>query len=638
MNGESRRKNVSLFGEKEDAFQTEEELRKEIVSRETILSGTNFAKLYRLFRNGGLKRFESAYNAYYVLCHNKYEASEKAIKKKYKSVPEHPHEWASDKKKTHKKNFWGFSLATMNFTHALSQGVKKTYRKFVSTIGKIARIPANLDSSHKAFRILKRLFSGAVLPLFAAAIIAYTAFAVASGVNRDYAVGVYVDGEYVGCTENVNEVLSIKRTYEKKLTERFGAQAVLKCNIDFVPEKADKDRVILPGDTSIFDGYLQNYIKDGYGLYIDGKLAAVTDTEIWLKSAVDDFLEEQKRSFFNYYSVNAAGEDEILLNNNITIISDKYPSDFFLSRTEIRELFSLPVFSDEDDDSIKERHLHFIDWENFERRASEKVSFNYSIDYNNVLGAQNGDGGGNGVVSAMAPSGGENVSVDIVFARNEVEKIAIPYETVTVDDPNMRKGLRRLKTPGENGEKTVTSRVTYMKGKKVKVEVIGEEITKEPVNKIVRVGTREPVEGEEDAYLPTGTYIYPYKGRITSLYGWRVFGGSYNFHQGLDICGPKGDPVVAADAGEVIDVGVTRGYGNYVLIRHDEDTVTRYAHCDEILVEVGDSVAQGSQIATLGSTGNATGVHVHFEIIINGSTVDPLPYMAGEQLEILYNY
>ncbi|MBP5245513.1 MAG: M23 family metallopeptidase [Clostridia bacterium] len=104
------------------------------------------------------------------------------------------------------------------------------------------------------------------------------------------------------------------------------------------------------------------------------------------------------------------------------------------------------------------------------------------------------------------------------------------------------------------------------------------------------------------------------------------------------MCGTRGDPVVAADAGEVIDVGVTRGYGNYVLIRHDEDTVTRYAHCDTITVEVGDSVAQGSQIATLGSTGNATGVHVHFEIIINGSTVDPLPYMSGPQLEILYNY
>ncbi len=609
----------------------------EIVSRETILSGTNFIKLYKLFREGGVKRFESAFNAYYVLCHNKYEASEKAIKKKYESVPEHPHEWSSDKKTTHKTNFWSMSLATMNFTSSLAQGVRKAYRKITSPIRKIARIPMNMDSSHKAARALARFAKSVVLPLVAAGVIAYAAYAVASDVSHDYAIGVYIDGEYVGCTENVNDVLSIKRTYEKSLTERFGAQAVLKCDIEFVPEKFNKDRVILPGDTSIFDGYLQNYIKDGYGLYIDGKLAAVTESETWLKTAVDDFLDAQKRSFFNYYSVNAVGEDEILLNNNITIISDKYPRDFFLSRSEIRELFSLPLFSADDEKQIKE-HLHFINWDDFEKRANERVNFNYSIDYTNVLGTGGGTSEDGSVVSAMAPSGGENVSVDLVFVRTEVEKIDIPYETKLVDDPSMRRGLRRLKTPGEDGVKEVTSRVTYMKGKKVKVEVIGEEITKEPVSKVVRVGTREPVEGEEDDYLPTGTYIYPYKGRITSLYGWRVLGGSNNFHQGLDICGTRGDPVVAADAGEVIDVGVTRGYGNYVLIRHDEDTVTRYAHCDTITVEVGDSVAQGSQIATLGSTGNATGVHVHFEIIINGSTVDPLPYMSGPQLEILYNY
>ena len=108
-----------------------------------------------------------------------------------------------------------------------------------------------------------------------------------------------------------------------------------------------------------------------------------------------------------------------------------------------------------------------------------------------------------------------------------------------------------------------------------------------------------------------------------------MLGGQNNFHQGLDICGTRGDPVVAADGGEVIEVGFTSGYGLYCKIRHNEDIVTRYAHCDSIDVEVGDLVGQGFQIGTLGDTGNATGVHVHFEIIDNGVTVDPLPYMTG---------
>ena len=144
----------------------------------------------------------------------------------------------------------------------------------------------------------------------------------------------------------------------------------------------------------------------------------------------------------------------------------------------------------------------------------------------------------------------------------------------------------------------------------------------------MRVGTKTLTE-EERALIPTGTYIYPYEGMITSTFGWRVLDGQNNFHQGLDIYGHRGDTVVAADGGEVIEVGYTYGYGNYCKIQHNEDIVTRYAHCDTINVQVGDLVGQGFPIATLGDTGNATGVHVHFEIIKNGVTVDPLPYMNG---------
>ena len=128
--------------------------------------------------------------------------------------------------------------------------------------------------------------------------------------------------------------------------------------------------------------------------------------------------------------------------------------------------------------------------------------------------------------------------------------------------------------------------------------------------------------------IPTGTYIYPYNGTLTSDYGWRQLRGQNNFHQGLDIYGPRGEPVVAADAGEVIEVGQNKGYGKYCKIQHDEDTVTRYAHCDKITVKVGDFVAQGDQIGTLGDTGNATGVHVHFEIIESGETVNPLDFLG----------
>ena len=85
---------------------------------------------------------------------------------------------------------------------------------------------------------------------------------------------------------------------------------------------------------------------------------------------------------------------------------------------------------------------------------------------------------------------------------------------------------------------------------------------------------------------------------------------------------------MAADGGEVIFAGYDKsGYGESITIRHDDGTKTRYAHNSELYVEVGQKVAQGEVIAAMGKTGMATGVHVHFEIIVNGSVQNPYDYL-----------
>ena len=110
---------------------------------------------------------------------------------------------------------------------------------------------------------------------------------------------------------------------------------------------------------------------------------------------------------------------------------------------------------------------------------------------------------------------------------------------------------------------------------------------------------------------------------MSSDFGWRILRGRNDFHRGLDIAGQKNTPILASDSGEVIEVGYSSGYGKYCIIRHNESVVTRYAHCDSVIVEEGDLVAQGDHIANMGDTGNVTGVHVHFEIRKDGATVDP---------------
>ena len=114
---------------------------------------------------------------------------------------------------------------------------------------------------------------------------------------------------------------------------------------------------------------------------------------------------------------------------------------------------------------------------------------------------------------------------------------------------------------------------------------------------------------------------------ITSEYGYRT-SPEPGFHYGIDIGKPMGTEICATKDGTVTSaVKGTTGYGYYIILDHGEGIETMYAHCSELLVEVGDEVTKGDVIAKVGSTGNSTGPHCHFEVIINGEKVDPAPYL-----------
>jgi murein DD-endopeptidase MepM/ murein hydrolase activator NlpD len=121
-------------------------------------------------------------------------------------------------------------------------------------------------------------------------------------------------------------------------------------------------------------------------------------------------------------------------------------------------------------------------------------------------------------------------------------------------------------------------------------------------------------------------YIWPVHGRLTSYFGRRNLGmGTSNFHRGIDVAAPSGTPIVAARAGTVTFAGWSaRGYGNLVRIRHAGGAESWYAHASRLLVTVGQYVNQGERIALIGSTGLSTGSHLHFELHVAGSAIDPL--------------
>ncbi|QHE53882.1 M23 family metallopeptidase [Pontibacillus sp. HMF3514] len=136
---------------------------------------------------------------------------------------------------------------------------------------------------------------------------------------------------------------------------------------------------------------------------------------------------------------------------------------------------------------------------------------------------------------------------------------------------------------------------------------------------------------KELARLPS---IWPTSAReITSKFGGRSdpFTKSISHHKGLDIAGPYRTEIYATADGLVKEAGRNGGYGNFISIKHSSEYTTQYAHLDEIFVEPGEKVKKGDKIGAMGTTGRSTGVHLHYEILINGKHVNPLPYVLVGQ-------
>ena len=169
------------------------------------------------------------------------------------------------------------------------------------------------------------------------------------------------------------------------------------------------------------------------------------------------------------------------------------------------------------------------------------------------------------------------------------------------------------------GHRNVAALVSYHNDKVTDTQILKEEITYAAVPKVVEIGTKIPP-----------TYIKPISGgRLSSGFGRRSAPtkGASSYHKGIDWATPVGTAVYASSAGTVSRAGWGSGYGYVIYIEHADGRQTRYGHLSKILVKPGQTVSQGQKIALSGNTGRSTGPHLHFEILINGSQVNPLDYL-----------
>ncbi len=150
------------------------------------------------------------------------------------------------------------------------------------------------------------------------------------------------------------------------------------------------------------------------------------------------------------------------------------------------------------------------------------------------------------------------------------------------------------------------------------------EVSKPPA-KPETAKTGKPIVTHPAIVKPKSKLALPLNGTVTSEFGLR----NGRPHKGIDIASDKGNPIYAALKGKVVYSGTQRGYGNVIILEHDNYIMTVYAHNEANLVRLGEMVNKGQPIATVGQTGTATGPHLHFEYRVKGKAINPREVLPG---------
>lgn len=220
--------------------------------------------------------------------------------------------------------------------------------------------------------------------------------------------------------------------------------------------------------------------------------------------------------------------------------------------------------------------------------------------------------------------------------RIQIEQIEQSLITSRNNLKIIRTEQKKMITELENAKVERNSYITKLtdREKQIQEEI---EVYKSELDLVELEVLMKSLEGEEFKYVG-GMFAWPAPGyyTITSPYGMRFHPviKVYRVHSGMDIGAPMGSYAIAANDGIVTKSTYSNSYGNMIMIDHGGGVSTLYAHGSELIAQVGDVVSRGDVIMKVGSTGWSTGPHLHFEIRINGQTIDPYPYVTNTSLNL----
>ncbi|MBE7026792.1 MAG: M23 family metallopeptidase [Ruminococcaceae bacterium] len=404
-----------------------------------------------------------------------------------------------------------------------------------------------------------------------------------------------VNGQSVGIVPDRDTCESIINDVNIILAENFGEESKINAEIVTIPRLVSRGSFAPEQDVKNAICALSDKMREMYVIYLE-------DTQLCAVASAEE-AEQVLTDFQNYYT---GGDENVTFQTDkpLTIKAEQAPITLLRSAKEAVNVLNGSEKKENDYTVLSGDTLWGIA-RKFDTSVDEILSLNEGL-------GENITDGDVIVIKSYVPV------VTVTTSQVKEYKQSIGYETQIVETDSMYKGKSEITQKGENGEALVVANIVEQNGKEISREILSQTTIKEPVTQIKKVGTKKPPSG-----YGTGSFVAPVYGTVTSRYGYRRSG----FHKGIDIANSYGTPIRAADNGKVIFAGWDGLFGKIVKIDHQNGYVTYYAHNSSFAVKVGDIVQKGETIAYMGSTGNSTGNHCHFEIYKNGVLKNPDNYI-----------
>ncbi len=499
--------------------------------------------------------------------------------------------------------FWRILRAPINLQLEVSRIVDRELR---SAKGKGIR--AHLSAITRGLQIWLFSDNGLLVTVFQFAVpvicFAFLFSVVTYGANLEYAIAVEFNGKHLGYIANEEDYRQAEALVRERLSYATDSVSMpFERNLTLEQYDGSQPLHTAGGLADIMLTTADFSLCDAYGVYRNGEfLCAVAD-----KAPVVEALAQQLSAYSASLTVQT---DAVYYQDTISYVQGTYLAD---NLTDTNVLI----------DELTKNEIKTITYTVKKDESLYTIASKYSTSLEKIREL-------NPTLPDLLPVGTKikvqftDYAMPIAY-RITIDSIsAIAYDTIEIETSALPVGERKVLSAGVPGETSHIIEVTYVNGVESRRNVLKSTLISEPVTERVSVGTY--------AAAPASS--------ATQLFGngdlsWPVNGGyisdpyiSNRNHRGLDIAAPADTEIFAADGGVVLTAGWNnQGYGYYIIIQHENGYETLYAHCNQLLCNVGETVTRGQLIALVGSTGNSTGNHLHFEVRRNGTNFNPADFL-----------